>query len=66
MTDAMGGEWFLNASCSDTSPKGGIASPPQPTVTPEDQPPPAEALILISTPAGNDSLFNASIVLPVG
>src|SRR5262245_10016083 len=29
-------------------------------------PPAAEALILISTPAGSDSLFKASIVLPVG
>jgi hypothetical protein len=30
------------------------------------QPPPADALILMSTPAGNDNLFNASIVFPVG
>jgi hypothetical protein len=30
------------------------------------QPPPADALILMSTPAGSDSLFNASIVFPVG
>ena len=27
---------------------------------------PADALILISTPAGSDNLFNASIVFPVG
>jgi hypothetical protein len=36
-------------------------NPPEPSY-----PPAAWALILISTPAGNDNLFKASIVLPVG
>lgn len=65
MTCAMGGELNLIASFGDAGPVGSIADPPQPTDR-AGQPPPAEALILISTPAGSDSLFKASIVLPVG
>ena len=43
-----------------------VSSPSTSRVNLPCQPPPADALILMSTPAGNDNLFNASIVLPVG